>query len=233
MDKTLNRILPDIYRILYERFGPQHWWPAQGPFEVIVGAILTQSTAWTNVEKAIANLKAARKLSPLSLRRIPEAELAALIHSSGYYNVKAKKLKAFVSWFGEQYSDSLDNLFSGDINGVRRELLSVHGIGEETADSILLYAGGRPIFVIDAYTRRIFDRIGLSPEENTYTAYQAIFMSSLPADAALFNEYHALLVKLGKEFCRKRPLCEGCCLNAGEKGDKSEKLPCSSIRNTA
>jgi endonuclease III related protein len=227
MDKTLTRILPDIYRRLFEHFGPQHWWPAQEPFEVIVGAILTQSTAWTNVEKAIANLKAAGKLSSKALRNIPEAELAALIHPSGYYNVKARKLKAFVNWFGERCDDSLDRLFPGDIESVRRELLEVHGIGEETADSILLYAGNKPIFFIDAYTRRIISRLGLSPEVDSYAAYQSLFMSNLPTDAALFNEYHALLVRLGKDFCRKRPLCEGCCLNGGKRGRKSAAFPCS------
>jgi endonuclease-3 related protein len=229
MDETLNRVLTDIYRKLYERFGAQHWWPAQGPFEVIVGAILTQSTAWTNVEKAIANLKAAGKLSPKGLRQLPETELAALIHPSGYYNVKARKLKAFVNRFGEQYSDSLDKLFSGDIESVRGELLGVHGIGEETADSIILYAGNKPVFVIDAYTRRIIDRIGLSPGDNNYAGYQSLFMSNLPADAALFNEYHALLVNLGKIFCRKRPLCERCCLNAGKKRGKSAQFPCAVV----
>jgi endonuclease-3 related protein len=229
MDKTLNRILPDIFRKLFERFGPQHWWPAREPFEVIVGAILTQSTAWTNVEKAIANLKTAGKLSPYALRRLPETELAALIRPSGYYNVKARKLKAFVNWFGEQYGDSLNKLFSGDIDRVRRELLSIYGIGEETADSIILYAGNKPIFVIDAYTRRIISRMGLSPEVNSYAAYQSLFISNLPPDAALFNEYHALLVRLAKDFCRKHPLCDGCCLNPRDIPSKSDKFPCANI----
>lgn len=230
MDETINKMLEDIYRILFKRFGPQHWWPAEEPFEVIVGAILTQSTAWTNVEKAIANLKAVGKLSPLALRRLPEADLAALIHPCGYYNVKVQKLKAFVGWFGEQYSDSLDKLFSGDINHVRYQLLQVYGIGKETADSIILYAGNKPAFVIDAYTRRIIDRIGIAPATSSYAAHQALFLSHLPPDAALFNEYHALLVKLGKEYCRKRPLCEGCCLNPGEKGSKSSVFPCTVVK---
>ncbi len=227
MDETLNRVLPDIYHKLFERFGPQHWWPAQEPFEVIVGAILTQSTAWTNVEKAIANLKAAGKLSPGALRRLPEAELAALIHPCGYYNIKARKLKTFVDWFGERYNDNLEKLFSGDIVSVRRELLGVNGIGEETADSILLYAGNKPVFVIDAYTRRIIERLGLAPQNNSYAAYQSLFMSNLLTDVKLFNEFHALLVRLGKEHCRKRPLCDGCCLNPGKMGVKSAAFPCS------
>jgi endonuclease-3 related protein len=227
MDETLNRILPDIYRRLFAQFGPQHWWPAREPFEVIVGAILTQSTAWTNVEKAIANLKAAGKLSPFTLRRLPETELAGLIHPCGYYNVKARRLKAFMDWFGEQYEDSMDKLFSGDTNSLRRELLGVYGIGEETADSIMLYAGNKPTFVIDAYTRRIINRLGIAAKSNRYTDYQALFISHLPSDAALFNEYHALLVKLAKDFCRKRPLCEDCCLNPGKMGVTSSAFPCS------
>jgi len=231
MDKALKKTLPEIYRMLFARFGPQRWWPAPEPFEIIVGAILTQSTAWTNVEKAIANLKAAGKLSPEALRQLPEAELAALIRPSGYYNVKARKLKAFTDWFGEQYGDSLENLFSGDIDNLRRQLLGVYGIGEETADSIILYAGNKPVFVIDAYTRRIISRLGLSPKTDSYAAHQELFMSNLPPDAALFNEYHALLVRLGKDFCRKRPLCEGCCLNPGEKGGNSDKFPCSVVSN--
>jgi endonuclease-3 related protein len=229
MDETLNRILTDIYRKLFARFGPQHWWPAQEPFEVIVGAILTQSTAWTNVEKAITNLKAAGKLSPGALRRLPEAALAGFIHPCGYYNVKARRLKAFVNWFGEQYGDSLNKLFSGDIEHLRRQLLGVYGIGEETADSIILYAGNKPTFVIDTYTRRIISRLGIAPESHSYAAYQALFISHLPSDAALFNEYHALLVRLAKDFCRKRPLCKDCCLNPGKTEVKSPPFPCSFI----
>jgi endonuclease-3 related protein len=231
MDKVLGWILADIYRRLYARFGPQHWWPADGSFEVIVGAILTQNTAWTNVEKAIYNLKAAGKLSPRALRDIPETELAALIRPAGYYNAKARRLKAFADWSGERYNDSLEKMLSGDIQIVRRELLGVYGIGEETADSIMLYAGNNPVFVIDAYTCRIIDRLGLEPPGNGYGAYQSLFMLNLPPDARLFNEYHALLVKLGKEYCRKRPLCEGCCLREGCKRVnqkpkiKSQSLP--------
>jgi endonuclease-3 related protein len=204
--------LKDIYRRLYVRFGPQRWWPAETPFEVIVGAILTQSTAWINVEKAINNLKSSGSLSPAALRRLSHDELAGLIRPCGYFNVKTKRLKAFVEWFGEKYGDSLDRMFSGDTGELRQELLEVYGIGEETADSIILYAGNKPTFVIDAYTRRIVDRLGLSPADKSYSGYQRLFMSSLPLDAALFNEYHALLVRLGKDFCRKRPECEGCCL---------------------
>jgi endonuclease-3 related protein len=229
MDAVLKRALPDIYRKLFKRFGPQHWWPAGEPFEVIVGAILTQSTAWTNVEKAITNLKAAGKLSSRALRDMPLTELAALIRPSGYYNVKARKLKAFTAWFGQRYNNSLNKMFSGDTALLRKELLDIYGIGDETADSILLYAGNKPVFVIDAYTRRIIDRLGLSPQNNSYAAYQSLFMSNLPPDAALFNEYHALFVRLGKDFCRKQPLCEKCCLNKGEKRGKSALFHCAVV----
>ncbi len=201
------------YRRLLNRYGPQYWWPAREPFEVIVGAILTQSTAWTNVERAIDNLRTAGKLSATALRELSEPELADLIHPCGYYNIKARRLKAFVKWFSEKYAGNLDRLFSRDTDGLRRELLGVNGIGEETADSILLYAGNRPVFVIDAYTRRILSRLGLAPSQDSYTAYQALFVENLPADTQLFNEYHALLVRLGKETCRKIPRCGDCCLN--------------------
>jgi len=210
--QATGRTLRKIYRRLMDAYGPQHWWPAQGPFEVIVGAILTQSTAWTNVEKAIKSLREAGALSPAALRRLSLAELARLIHACGYHNVKARRLKAFVDWFGAAYGDSLIKLSAGDTVHLREQLLAVYGIGEETADSIILYAAGKPVFVIDAYTRRILGRLGLKPKTESYAAYQQVFMSSLPADAALFNEYHALLVRLGKEACRKKPLCDECCL---------------------
>ena len=205
--------LNDVYLKLYERFGPQKWWPQDGRFEVIIGAILTQSTAWTNVEKAIASLKHANVLCPRGLRSIPHARLAALIYSSGYFNAKARKIKAFVEHLGSYYSGDLDAMFRRETRELRRELLSLHGIGEETADSILLYAADRPVFVIDAYTRRIVERLGLRPEGDSYSAYQELFMACLPCDPALFNEYHALLVALGKEVCRKKPICDRCCLN--------------------
>ena len=193
-------------------YGPQHWWPAKEPFEVMVGAILTQSAAWRNVEKAITNLKAAGVLSPQALRRLSLSELAAIIRPSGYYNAKARKLKSLVQWLGE-YQDNLDDLFAHSTDHLRQELLSVYGIGEETADAIILYAANKPVFVIDAYTRRIVNRLGLAPEGNSYAAYQALFRDNLPVDPALFNEYHALLVCLGKDVCRRSPLCRQCCLH--------------------
>jgi endonuclease III related protein len=202
-----------VYQRLLKHFGPQHWWPGEGPFEVIVGAILTQSTAWTNVEKGIANLKKAGALSPQTLRGLPSSELAELIHSCGYFNAKAAKLKAFADWFGRLFDDSLEKMFAGDTGPLREELLKVHGIGEETADSILLYAGNKTAFVVDAYTRRIVDRLGLKIEGSKYSDYQKLFKDNLPQDVRLFNEYHALLVALGKNYCRKsNPLCEECCL---------------------
>ena len=191
-------------------YGRQHWWPANEPFEVMVGAILTQSAAWLNVEKAIANLTAAKALSPQALRQLSLPELATLIRPCGYYNAKARKLQSLADWLGECYQDDLGKLFASSTGQLRQQLLSVYGIGEETADSIILYAANKPIFVIDAYTRRIINRIGLAPDGNSYAAYQALFMDKLPADIGLFNEYHALLVCLGKNVCRKRPLCQQC-----------------------
>ena len=204
--------LLDVYHRLLDRYGSQHWWPADSPFEVIVGAILTQSAAWANVEKAVINLKIGGVLSPGALRRLAVEELAGLVYPSGYYNVKAGKIKSFVDWLGERYDDNLGRLFALDIPLLRQELLSVHGVGEETADSIILYAAHKPVFVIDAYTRRIMGRLGLAPRTNSYTAFQGLFMQYLPHDESLFNEYHALFVRHGKDTCRKSPLCGQCCL---------------------
>jgi endonuclease-3 related protein len=212
-DPAINQALLTIYHRLFTRYGPQHWWPAETPFEVIVGAILTQSTAWSNVEKAIANLRMAKALSPPALDNLPIDKLSTLVHPAGYYNVKAMRLKSFVHWLGQKYNHSLDRLCHEDVEQLRQGLLSVPGIGEETADSIILYAAGRPVFVIDAYTRRIFKRVGLDPNANSYHDFQSLFMQNLPDDAQLFNEYHALLVHLGKDVCRRRPICQQCCLN--------------------
>lgn len=204
--------LLDIYRRLLDRYGPQHWWPAETRLEMIVGAILTQSAAWVNVEKGIANLRSRGLLSAVMLREVPTEELARLIYPSGYYNVKARKLKAFARWLGEYCGDDLDRLFALDLPTLRRELLGVYGVGQETADSIALYAARKPVFVIDAYTRRIVARLGLSPARNTYEAFQSLFMERLPHEEGIFNEYHALLVCHGKTVCRKSPACRDCCL---------------------
>ena len=204
--------LPDIYQRLLDRYGPQHWWPAETPLEMIIGAILTQSAAWVNVEKGIANLRSSGLLSSVMLRQVATEELARLIRPSGYYNVKARKLKAFARWLGDGYGDDLDGLFALDLPTLRRELLSVYGVGEETADSIALYAAHKPVFVIDAYTRRIVTRLGLAPVRDSYEAFQSLFMDHLPHEEAMFNEYHALLVCHGKAVCRKAPVCGECCL---------------------
>jgi len=211
--EQIEQLLKNIYQRLMAVYGRQHWWPAEEPFEVMIGAILTQSAAWRNAEQAIANLRAAEALSPEAIRRLPLPELAQIIRPCGYYNAKALKLKSLADWLGNNYQDDLNRLSAGDVEDLRRQLLSIHGIGQETADSILLYAAGKPIFVIDAYTRRIISRIGLAPDNHSYTAYQQLFMASLTADARLFNEYHALLVKLAKDACRKIPVCDKCCLN--------------------
>ncbi|MBM3157227.1 MAG: hypothetical protein FJ004_08070 [Chloroflexi bacterium] len=204
--------LNEIYQALFANYGPQHWWPGDTPFEIIVGAILTQSAAWGNVEKAISNLKKAGALNSVSLRKLELDKIAELIYPSGYYNAKAMKLRAFVEYLGAVHHDSLDKLFSLDISTLRCELLDIHGIGPETADSIILYAARKPIFVIDAYTRRIISRLGLHPVSEDYSSYQALFMENLPADEKMFNEYHALFVRHGKEVCKKKPLCSNCCL---------------------
>jgi endonuclease-3 related protein len=213
-DRPLRQQLTEVYRLLLDRYGLQQWWPADAPFEVIVGAILTQSAAWGNVEKAISNLKQAGALTPLSLRKLPLDELAELIYPSGYYNAKALKIKSFVERLGDAHQDSLEKLFSLDVPSLRRELLTIHGIGPETADSIILYAAQKPIFVVDAYTRRIVSRLGLSPPRNDYSALQKLFMENLPTEEKLFNEYHALLVRHGKGVCKKVPLCDQCCLRS-------------------
>jgi len=207
----VTKLLLEIYDRLMSRYGPQHWWPGDTPFEVIIGAILTQSAAWTNVEKAIVNLKSTGVLSPGAIRNLPLDTLARLIRPCGYYNTKAVKLKAFTEWLGKNYFDNLDNLFALETQVLQEQLLAVHGIGNETADSIILYAANKPVFVIDAYTRRIIIRIGLFSEDVGYIPFQTFFMDNLPADVQLFNEYHALLVCLGKDVCHKQPRCSGCC----------------------
>lgn len=209
---AISDALVEIYHRLLSHYGPQHWWPADDPFEVILGAILTQATAWTNVEQALSNLKAETALTPAALRDLPHDRLATLIRPCGYYNAKAVKVRAFVEELGALYGDDLGLLFALAIDDLRRELLSIHGVGEETADSIILYAARMPVFVIDAYTRRIIRRLGLAPESDSYGAFQALFTKNLPPEEKLYNEYHALLVRHGKEVCRKAPRCQNCCL---------------------
>lgn len=206
-----GKVLKEYYEALYEGFGAQGWWPGETHFEVIVGAILTQNTAWTNVEKAIKNLKAGRFLTPERLYGLGHDELAALIKPAGYFNIKARRLKHFLDHLFANYGGSLNKFLKKDPKELRAELLSINGIGPETADSILLYAAGYPEFVIDAYTKRIFSRHGLSHKDAAYDELKVLFTENLTPDTQLFNEYHALIVKTGKDFCRNRaPLCKGC-----------------------
>lgn len=199
-----------IYKLLYGRFGPRHWWPAETPFEVMVGAVLTQNTSWANVERAIGNIKKEKLLDPQSLSRIPRRRLAALIKPSGYYNIKAKRLKSFVGFLVREYRGDISRMRRKGLTALRPRLLSVHGIGPETCDSILLYALNKPVFVIDAYTRRIFERCGMFKGGEAYGDLQKRFTEVLPRSAKLYNEYHALIVQLGKEICRKDPKCNLC-----------------------
>lgn len=205
-----NNKIAEIYQLLLDRFGQQYWWPGESEFEVMVGAILTQNTNWSNVEKAINNLKNANRLSPESLFRIESSELAELIRPAGYYNVKAKRLKNFINWFFEKYAGILENLERIGTGSLREELLAIKGIGAETADSILLYALGRDVFVVDTYTARIAARHQLIEPGASYEELQYLFESKLKSDVELFNEYHALLVKLGKDYCKPKARCEGC-----------------------
>ena len=203
--------LTDIYDRLLERYGPRDWWPADSRFEVMVGAVLVQNTAWSNAEKAIQSLSDAGLLSPQALRSTGQDEIAQLIYSSGYYNMKARKLKALVEWLGER-DDDIEALMAEDPATLREDLLAIHGIGEETADDILLYALDMPVFVIDHYTKRLFFRLGLAPEKGPYALYQRLFTDHLPPDVPLFNEYHALIVTHAARVCKKEPACDECCL---------------------
>lgn len=201
------------YDALFRAYGPQHWWPGRTRFEIVVGAILTQNTSWSNVERAIAELRREKLLSVAAFERVPLARLARLIRSSGYFRQKARKLKAFVKFLREEYQGSLDKLFAVPTAELREQLLTVHGIGPETADSILLYAGKHPVFVVDAYTRRILERHQLVHPKAAYEEIRGVFEHSLPPSPPMFNEYHALIVHTGKHFCRKRePSCERCAL---------------------
>jgi endonuclease-3 related protein len=200
-----------IYRLLYNRFGPRHWWPAETPFEVIVGAILTQNVAWRNVEKAITNLKERGVLSAPAILTLPEEELQLLIRPTRYYKVKARKLRTFCTYLQENYGGSLERLFAQPVEILRPELLQVWGLGKETVDSILCYAGGKAVMPMDSYTERILTRVGLVKPNTSYDKLQELFYRNLPADHELFNEYHAQLDALGHHICLSRdPLCGDC-----------------------
>jgi endonuclease-3 related protein len=208
--------IQQIYELLFKRFGPQHWWPGETKDEILAGAILTQNTNWQNVEKAILNLKKASVMSLEKLYSIGQPQLAELIRPAGYYNIKAKRLKAFLKWLFEQHNGRLSEIESIHTENLRQELLQINGIGPETADSILLYAFDRPVFVVDAYTYRIATRHQLIEPQCDYEQLRSLFEDSLEDNIKLFNEYHALLVRTGKEFCRPQARCAGCPL---------EKLP--------
>lgn len=206
-----REILLKIYNSLYDFFGPLKWWPGDTPFEIMMGAILTQNTSWSNVEKAINNLKKENLLEPRKLYRINQEELAQLIKPSGYYNIKARRLKNFINLFVNDFECSAEKMFSGDSEELRKKLLNVNGIGPETADSILLYAGKKPLFVVDAYTKRVFSRHKLISEDFTYYQIQELFIKNLDKDVKLFNEFHAQIVMLGKTICTsKNPDCAKC-----------------------
>ncbi|HMK57204.1 MAG TPA: endonuclease III domain-containing protein [Dissulfurispiraceae bacterium] len=203
-----------LYDRLYNFYGQQHWWPGDTPFEIAVGAILTQNTNWGNVEKAIRNLKANGALNARAIHRMPLDGLATLIRPSGYFNIKAKRLKAFIDYLVEHYEGSMARMKKGVAETLRPELLGINGIGQETADSILLYALDKPVFVIDAYTKRVLSRHELMNSKASYSEYQLLFHSALLPEVRLFNEYHALLVRVGKDYCKPRPQCDGCPLSA-------------------
>ncbi len=207
-------MLTQVYRRLFDAFGPQHWWPGQSPFETIVGAVLTQNTSWKNVERAIHNLREADLLEPHALDGVPVEELEELIRPAGYFRIKAKRLRSLLKFLIERYDGSLDAMFQTSLSELREQLLGVHGIGPETADSILLYAGELPSFVVDAYTHRVFARHGWIGFDADYHQIQDYIQGELPQDVPLYNEYHALLVRLGKDFCRKtNPKCRECPLH--------------------
>jgi len=208
--KSYKKVLTDIYNTLYSAFGPQHWWPGETPFEIAVGAILTQNTNWGNVEKAVNNIKSRGALNAKGLYKMSHRELALLIKPAGYFNIKAKRLKEFLSFLINHYKGKLKKMEGEDVQVLREKLLDVNGIGPETADSILLYALNKPVFVVDTYTERILERHKLIPRKATYHEIQKLFHKHLPQDTELFNEYHALFVRLGKEYCKPKPLCKVC-----------------------
>ena len=208
----MRKKLLKLYDDLHAKYGEQNWWPAETPFEVAIGAILGQATAWRNVVKAINNLKAANLLNPDGLSKLSQDELETLILPSGYYRAKAKKVRAFLTHLQGYHSNRLSSLFEQELPTLRKELLSIYGIGEETADSILLYAAKKPIFVVDTYTYRLLERLGWFSGKYHYGRLQQIFMGNLPHNCQLFNQYHALIVIHGARICQKTPQCERCVL---------------------
>ncbi len=206
-------ILIDIYNTLSEYYGPTGWWPGESPFEIAIGAILTQNTAWTNVEKAICNLKKQNLLNPHKMVECKRDTLEQAIRSSGYFKQKAERLIIFCNYLIEKYDGKMENMACVNASHLRKELLNLKGIGLETADDILLYACGHLIFVVDAYTKRIFSRHGILDEELKYEDIQNYFHEHLPKDVHIYKEYHGLIVWTGKDYCRKQPKCLKCPLN--------------------
>ena len=214
MQSATNQRLNEMFDLLLDHFSPQNWWPGETPFEVMVGAVLTQNTNWKNVEKAIDNLKRQGLLNPENLHALPLSRLAEEIRPAGYYNIKAKRLRNLTTFIEERYGGDLAAMLDAESGALREGLLSIKGVGPETADSILLYAANLPVFVIDAYTYRILIRHGMIDEETTYDELQSLFMDHLPEDSRLFNEFHALIVRTAKDYCRKTPRCEHCPLRS-------------------
>jgi endonuclease III related protein len=207
----MSSALQEAFERLLQAYGPQHWWPGESPFDVIVGAVLVQNTSWKNVERAIANLREAGVMSPRALYELPPQELAELIRPAGYFQVKTKRLRNLLRFIVEEHDGSLEMMFQTSLATLREQLLSIHGIGPETADAILLYAGGQPTFVVDTYAHRVLARHGWIDYAATYDEIKDFFESSLPRDARLYNEYHALLVRVGKDCCRRGvPKCGEC-----------------------
>lgn len=204
----------EAFRLLYDHFGPQSWWPGDTPFEIMVGAVLTQNTSWSNVQKAIDTLKSEDLLDYQSLSRLTDDEIAQLIRPAGYYNLKARRLRNLLDMIANTYHGELESFLGDELSAARENLLAVNGIGPETADSILLYACGHPVFVVDMYTHRVFSRHNMVPEETDYATMQYLFMERLPRDLRLYNEFHALIVRVARTFCKKnKPLCENCPLH--------------------
>ena len=209
--------LMSFYHILLDHYGPQNWWPGDSPFEVMVGAVLTQNTNWSNVEKAINNLKTANVLTPAKINQLSPEKLAELIKPAGYFNLKSRRLKNLVHWFCTQYEASPQLLANLSIGRLREELLSINGIGRETADSIILYALEKPTFVVDTYTYRVLLRHGCIDSDSDYEQIKDYCQSHLPDNVSLYNELHAVIVRVGKEHCRPRPRCQGCPLRKFER----------------
>lgn len=210
----MRKQITKLYDDLNAEYGDLHWWPAETQFEIIIGAILGQATAWRNAAKAIDNLKAANVLDPEKMSKLSQDELETLILPSGYYRAKAKKVRAFLTHLQAHHNNQLDSLFAQELPPLREELLSIYGVGEETADTILLYAAQKPSFVVDTYTYRLLERLGLFSGKFHYGRLREIFMDNLPHDSHLFNQYHALIVRHGARICQKTPQCDKCMLRS-------------------